>query len=75
MIQIFDKNIDKKMWILCYQIPIILQQNKKNRRKQLETIKESGIMPKVCFEKFRIISYADKIYLYNMTTRVFNARL
>lgn len=25
----FDKNIDKKMWILFYQIPIISQSSKK----------------------------------------------
>ena len=40
-----------------------------NRKKQLEAIKESGIMPKACFEEFRTISYDDKIYLYNTIAR------
>ena len=45
-----------------------------NRKKQLEAIKESGIMPKACFEEFRTISYDDKIYLYNTIARFSNNR-
>ena len=61
----FDKNIDKKDVDIVLSDSNYLTIKQRNRKKLLEAIKESGIMPKACFEEFRTISYIDKIYLYN----------
>lgn len=65
----FDKNIDKNDVDIVLSDSNYLTTDQENRRKQLEIVKESGIMPKACFEEFRTISYDDKIYLYNTITR------
>lgn len=65
----FDKNIDKKDVDIVLSDSNYLTTEQENRKKQLEAIKESGIMPKACFEEFRTTSYDDKIYLYNMIAR------
>ena len=65
----FDKNIDKKDVDIVLSDSNYLTIEQENRKKQLEAIKESGIMPKACFEEFRTISYDDKIYLYNTIAR------
>ena len=65
----FDKNIDKKDVDIVLSDSNYLTTEQENRKKQLEAIKESGIMPKACFEEFRTISYDDKIYLYKTITR------
>ena len=65
----FDKNIDKKDVDIVLSDSNYLTTEQENRKKQLEAIKESGIMPKACFEEFRTISYDDKIYLYNTIAR------
>ena len=65
----FDKNIDKKDVDIVLSDSNYLTTEQENRKKQLEAIKEGGIMPKACFEEFRTISYDDKIYLYNTIAR------
>ena len=60
----FDKNIDKKDVDIVLSDSNYLTAEQENRRRDLERLKESGIMPKACFEEFRTISYDDKIKLY-----------
>lgn len=63
--KLFDKNVDKKDVDLVLAEPAYLTEVQAARREQLYRMKESGIMPKACFEEFRTVSYDDKTYLYN----------
>lgn len=67
--KLFDKNVDKKDVDLVLTEYAYLTEKQVARREQLDGMKESGIMPKACFEEFRTVSYDDKIYLYNTITR------
>lgn len=65
----FDKSIDKKDVDIVLSDSYYLTTEQENRRRELERLKESGIMPKACFEEFRTISYNDKIKLYERIAR------
>ena len=67
--KLFDKSIDKKDVDIVLSDSNYLTAEQENRRRELERLKESGIMPKACFEEFRTISYNDKIELYKTITR------
>lgn len=65
----FEKSIDKKDVDIVLSDSNYLTAKQENRRRELERLKESGIMPKACFEEFRTISYDDKIKLYQRIAR------
>lgn len=65
----FDKNIDKQDVDIILTEPSYLTDKQIERLKQLNRMKDSGVMPNACFEEFRTISYEDKIYLYNTIAR------
>lgn len=65
----FDKELEKNDVDLVFTDSNYLTNKQENRRRQLNTLKDSGIMPKACFEEFRTISYDDKIHLYNTIER------
>ena len=67
--KLFDKSIDKKDVDIVLSDSNYLTAEQENRRRELERLKESGIMPKACFEEFRTISYDDKIKLYKRIAR------
>ncbi len=67
--KLFDKSIDKKDVDIVLSDSNYLTAEQENRRRELERLKESGIMPKACFEEFRTISYDDKIKLYQRIAR------
>ncbi len=65
----FDKDSDKQDVDIILTDSVYLTEEQIERRKQLDKMKESGIMPNACFEEFKTISYDDKIYLYNTIAR------
>lgn len=65
----FDINSEKQDVDLILTEPDYLTQDQNKRKIQLNQMKDSGVMPKSCFEEFRTISYEDKIHLFNTIAR------
>lgn len=48
---------------------VYLTEEQKMKRERLDSLKQSGIMPRACFEEFKTVSYDDKVHLYNTIAR------
>ena len=68
--KLFEKQEDKKDVDLLMVEPQYLTDVQKERKKQLDDLKEKKVMPQECFDEFRTISYDDKLFLYNSIKRL-----
>lgn len=71
--KLFDRNTSKIDVDIILTEPEFLNINQEQRKQELVQMKESNMMPKACFDEFKTISYADKLYLYNTIARFSDA--
>lgn len=67
--KLFDLKEEKTDLDIVVTEQKFLSVKQKDRRKELDKLRSSGIMPEVCFDEYKTISYDDKIYLYNTISR------
>lgn len=67
--KLFEKNVEKQDVDLVLAEHDYLTDNQIKRREQLDMMRDSGVMPRACFDEFRTVSYGDKVYLYNTIAR------
>lgn len=67
--KLFDSKEEKTDLDIVVTEPKFLSGKQKVRRKELDKLRSSGIMPEACFDEYKTMSYDDKLYLYNTISR------
>ena len=65
----FEETEDKQDVDILVMEPEFLTQQQAARKNQLDDMRARQLMPAVCFDSFRTVSYDDKMFLYNTIVR------